>query len=297
MGTTTATTSQWSSTTAENKNPLLLLDENMILSLPSFADSGCQVSFPGHYNTHGVAGTVTDSDGSPRLMACFVEGCWLRGEDWIKNNSLNSRSDAAASGDGLGGWLVSGGYDYVDDPLDSTEIFKDGVWTAGPKLPSKLFNHCQVEVNQKVIITGGWISAASDQTIVLEADTWNSVASMKNGRYFHACVGFQGEAFVFGGTSTSYSPIASVEIYNPAADSWRNGPDLPIALNELQAFVHDDVIYVLGGYVSSSNANKQIFYLSGPDYNTWDILSIESEWNGSRVFINPPILTKELMFC
>merc|ERR1711915_303505 len=106
--TTTATTSQWSSTTAENKNLLLFLDENVILSLPSFADSGCQVAFPwGVWTKYGVAGTVTDSDGSPRLMVCFEEGCWLRGEDWIQHDSLNLRYGAAASGDGLGGWLVS----------------------------------------------------------------------------------------------------------------------------------------------------------------------------------------------
>jgi len=271
----------------------------MILSLPSFADSGCQVAFPwGVWTKYGVAGTVTDSDGSPRLMVCFEEGCWLRGEDWIQNDSVQTRNSAAASGDGLGGWLVSGGY-YDFHYQDSTEIYKDGVWTAGPKLPSELYDHCQVEVNGKVIITGGstYNDGATDQTLIMEVDTWNSVARMKNGRNLHACVGFQGEAFVFGGYSTNNNRTSSVEIYNPAADSWRNGPDLPIALNEPQAFVHDDVIYVLGGYVSSSNANKQIFYLSGPDYNTWDILSIESEWNGSRVFINPPILTKELMFC
>merc|ERR1711915_51303 len=209
----------------------------------------------------------------------------------------NSRYRAAASGDGLGGWLVSGGSIDLGDSTDSTEIFKDGVWTAGPKLPSKLDYHCQVEVNGKVIITGGWNPFPTDQTIVLEVDTWNSLARMKNERYFHACVGFQGEAFVFGGTSASYSPIASVEIYNPAADSWRTGPDLPIALEQPQALVHDDVIYVLGGYDSSVNNNKQIFYLSGPDYNTWNVLSVELEWTSSRVFINPPILTKELMFC
>ena len=76
---------------AENKNLLLFLNESMILSLPSFADSGCQVALPRSSKRYGVAGTVTDFDGSPRLMVCFDDGCWLRGEDWIQNDSLDLR--------------------------------------------------------------------------------------------------------------------------------------------------------------------------------------------------------------
>ena len=76
---------------AENKNLLLFLDGNMILSLPSFVDSGCQVALPGSTQEYGVAGTVTDSDASPRLMVCFKDGCWLRGENWIQNDSLDLR--------------------------------------------------------------------------------------------------------------------------------------------------------------------------------------------------------------
>ena len=206
------------------------------------------------------------------------------------------RGRAAASGDGLGGWLVSGGAGTTEY-LDSTEIFKDRFWKEGPNLPSYLINHCQVEVNGKVIITGGYnVAGITNQTLVMEVDTWNSVASMNNGRDTHACVEFEGEAFVFGGLSTSNYRLASVEIYNPAADSWRNGPDLPIALSGPQAFVHEDVIYVLGGD-GSSGYNKQIFYLSGPDYNTWDVLSVALAWNSARVFTNPPFLTKEMMFC
>ena len=75
---------------AENMNLLLFLDGNIILSLPSFADSGCHVALPG-FAKSGVAGTVMDSDSSTRLMVCFYDGCWLRGEDWIKDDSLQLR--------------------------------------------------------------------------------------------------------------------------------------------------------------------------------------------------------------
>ena len=203
---------------------------------------------------------------------------------------------AGASSDGLGGWLVSGGSSR-GGYLDSTEIFKDGVWTAGPKLPTKLSNHCQVEVNGKVIITGGRIDYhGTNQTLMMEADTWNIVASMKEARYFHTCVEFQGEVFVFGGSSPNLDILASVEIYNPAADSWRSGTDLPIALDLPQAFVHNDIIYVLAGE-GLTDTNRKIFYLSGPDYNIWNVLSVDLELSSERVFINPPVLTEELISC
>ena len=131
---------------------------------------------------------------------------------------------------------------------------------------------------------------------MMEADTWNIVASMKEARYFHTCVEFQGEVFVFGGSSPNLDILASVEIYNPILNLWRKGPDLPTALDLPQAFVHNDMIYVLAGEGLTAT-NHKIFYLSGPEYNIWDVLSVDLVWGSERFFTNPPVLTEELIFC
>ena len=63
-----------------------------------------------------------------------------------------ARSGAAASS-GVGGLMVSGGYG-ADGYLASTEIFKDGSWSAGPSLPAGVEGHWQVQVADDVIIMG-----------------------------------------------------------------------------------------------------------------------------------------------
>ena len=45
------------------------------------------------------------------------------------------------------------------------------------------------------------------------------------------------------------------------------------------------------------SVNRKIFYLSGPDYNIWNVLSVDLELSSERVFINPPVLTEELISC
>ena len=57
------------------------------------------------------------------------------------------------------GLWVAGGYD--GGPIkDTTEIYKDGTWTAGPKLPITMWDHCALQLNSThSMVIGGkfWI--------------------------------------------------------------------------------------------------------------------------------------------
>ena len=76
----------------DTENVLVFLDEHLILKIPSFNESGCDVTLPGKLKVDGVAGIVTDSDSKPRLMVCFSDGCWFRGASkWTKNDMQTSR--------------------------------------------------------------------------------------------------------------------------------------------------------------------------------------------------------------
>ena len=210
----------------------------------------------------------------------------------------NFRALAAATEDGSGGWLISGGSSGADY-LQSTEVYKNGVWTSGPPLPSPLYNHCQVEVNGKVYITGGRIDANSTkQTLLMDGHSWKPVANMSEGRNYHACVESNGKVFVIGGSEQpSGDKLASVEVYDPTDDSWSKGPELPIALKEPQAFTYGNNIYVLAGEDPSKSKNQKIFSLSGTDYSDWIPLPATIEWNSARVFVSPPVFPSELLQC
>ncbi len=44
---------------------------------------------------------------------------------------------------------------------------------------------------------------------------------------------------------------ATVEVYDPAADSWRSGPDLPESRHHAAAATVGDTLYVIGGYMGT----------------------------------------------
>jgi len=52
-----------------------------------------------------------------------------------------------------------------------------------------------------------------------QANSWQQVASMPQGRYAHAATATNGKIYVTGGRSTRDS-LTSVCVYDPQADAW-----------------------------------------------------------------------------
>ncbi|HVR21320.1 MAG TPA: kelch repeat-containing protein [Polyangiaceae bacterium] len=87
-------------------------------------------------------------------------------------------------------------------------------------------------------------------------------------RQEHAVVALAGEIYVIGG----YTPnaTATVDAYDPVAQSWRDVRDFPMALNHANAAAVGDKLYVTGFYVGSSmsNTSRQVFAYD-PAMNEW----------------------------
>ena len=49
--------------------------------------------------------------------------------------------------------MVTGGHDG-NSRLSSTEIFTDGKWKEGPRMPVKMAGHCQVTSKKGVVVAG-----------------------------------------------------------------------------------------------------------------------------------------------
>jgi hypothetical protein len=71
---------------------------------------------------------------------------------------------------------------------------------------------------------------------------------MPTARDHLAAVAFQNRVWALGGrTSFVGEQFANVEIYDPATDSWRTGPPLPVGRGGLAAAAVGDRILVFGG--------------------------------------------------
>jgi N-acetylneuraminic acid mutarotase len=94
--------------------------------------------------------------------------------------------------------------------------------------------------------------------------TWQSHAPMPVPRTEVAAATLGDEIAVAGGYVASGGSSNAVDLYSPAADAWRRGPDLPAGVNHAAAAVSRGKLYVLGGY----GAERSAFVLSSGAWET-----------------------------
>jgi N-acetylneuraminic acid mutarotase len=66
--------------------------------------------------------------------------------------------------------------------------------------------------------------------------------------------------------------LATMDIYDPASDTWTQGPDLPIAVSGLMAVGIGDKIYAMGGEMATALPSKALFEFN-PATQSWTQLA------------------------
>jgi N-acetylneuraminic acid mutarotase len=93
---------------------------------------------------------------------------------------------------------------------------------------------------------------------------WSAHAPLPVPRTEVAASALGGEIAVVGGFLENGGSSRRVDFYAPASDSWRSGPDLPVAVNHAAAAVARGRLYILGGY----GAERSAFVLVGGRWKT-----------------------------
>ncbi len=96
---------------------------------------------------------------------------------------------------------------------------------------------------------------------------WTLRMSMPTERLEMASATLDGRVVVIGGLSTSGATLDTVEVYDPATDSWATAPAHPVPVHHPMAAVLDGVLYVAGGFGPSGAATRRVHKL-GP--NGWE---------------------------
>lgn len=191
------------------------------------------------------------------------------GDNQNIGNLNTPRANFGAVIDSLDRAYAIGGLDDENNVLASVERY-DAIadeWVEIDPLPAPKQNAAvAIDDSDHIFVFGGQSSTGIGSIVntsfrydVING-AWEPVAPMPIGTIDSAAVFAQnGRIYVLGGR-TSAGTIATVQVYNPATDSWTIDTDLPIAVHSAAAAVDSlSRIVIAGGTDAAGNAVSSVF--------------------------------------
>jgi N-acetylneuraminic acid mutarotase len=150
---------------------------------------------------------------------------------------------------------ISGGYvtlPFFDSNAESQLWVYDPKldrWRALANMPSPRAAHAMAAFGGYLYVVGG---VGIDSAAVLRydpaTDRWDRLAApLKTLREHLAAAALDGKLYVVGGRWHGSGNSAALEIYDPGANAWRRGPDMPTRRGGLTAAPINGRIHVTGG--------------------------------------------------
>jgi hypothetical protein len=100
-------------------------------------------------------------------------------------------------------------------------------------------------------------------------DAWTPLADAPVALTEVDAAAFGGELWVVGGLAEDGSVVTLVQVYDPATDTWRQGPELPEPVHHAALVATDDALVLIGGY-------RTLRFDPVPD--VWILTSGRQEW-------------------
>ncbi len=123
-------------------------------------------------------------------------------------------------------------------------------WTQNGDMPASRRAGFTSVVDGKIYGFGGYASRRRGDEYDPVTDTWTEKADMPTYRHALSTSVLYGKIYAIGGYVpgvAGYPGVATVEIYDPATDTWTTAPDMPTGRFGPRSSVVDGKIYVIGG--------------------------------------------------
>lgn len=176
-----------------------------------------------------------------------------------------------------------GGAGPVHEALRTVELYDPATdtWTTKSEMPTARQGLSTSVVNGKIYAIGGGAAGSASYTSVETfstveeydpaIDTWTTKSKMPTARGFHSANVVDGRIYVIGGSHASApdrNHVRTVEVYDPATDTWTQKGDMPAPKAAGFSSVVDGKIYVIGGYGGARRVDKY-----DPSTDTWTMKS------------------------
>jgi N-acetylneuraminic acid mutarotase len=184
-------------------------------------------------------------------------------DTWTTKTSMSTARTIMATAVVDGKIYVIGGGDQ-SDPLP-VEVYDPATdtWTRKADMPTARWALAAEVVDGKIYVFGGarqWVTAIDFKaTPIVEVydpatDTWTRASDMPRARFGHSATAVDGKIYIIGGWDAAVHTAPSegfltVDVYDPATDTWTTATDLPAGGGQHAASVVDGKIYTIGGWM------------------------------------------------
>ena len=170
---------------------------------------------------------------------------------------LPSLTPAVNTTDGAYLWgklVFPGGVDATGQITDQFSVYEisEGQWLSGYKMPIPLAYAAAVVLDDRLYVIGGFDGKKALNTLYrFSPDTasWWRLTPMRQARIRPAAGVVGGQIVVAGGDATA--PLDSVEVYDPAADTWSDRNPLPMPMHEMADCTCNGTLFLIGGNVDN----------------------------------------------
>ncbi len=168
---------------------------------------------------------------------------------WVQGSTLPAPRHHTAAATLDGAVYASGGAQTLDRPWQATASFwrlepDKHEWEVLPDMPAPRWGHRMVALDGRLYVVGG--QGEGRGVLIYEpGQGWSRGAEMPVPRDHLSVVVVDDLIWAIGGRAPE--SLARVDIYDPARDQWRDGPDLPAVTSGAAEGVIDGHILVLGG--------------------------------------------------
>jgi len=213
----------------------------------------------GNGRLYAIGGRASSGDTSTPLAT--VEEYNPDTNSWATRASMPTPRERAGVVAGLDGKVYVIGGDNNGSLLATTEVYDPAsdTWSVRADIPTARDLLTAVAANNGRIYAIGGIPGCCVPVATVEeydpvTDSWVTRASMPTARYeLGAALGGDGRIYVVGGHGSAHNPredLSTVEVYDPATDSWSTGPSMPSARTAMGvATVNGASLYAIGGQV------------------------------------------------
>lgn len=189
---------------------------------------------------------------------------------------------------------VLGGQHTIDSGATNTCYRFDNdfqMWLPISDMSGARYGHCAVTVGCYIYVVGGCHNNRALRTCErfnVVSGEWEAIASMYTPRRDACMCECDGRLYVMGGTANLQSPLDSVEVYDPATNTWYLAPPLPSAREGMGCACIDFTLFAIGGVDEEETPASTIFAFSPRVDAEWRRAGT-MDWNTSPVDDMPDI--------